>query len=217
MKLTANNSVPALLLFVLASGTLLAAGMWITAERQRQQPLPRFARLGKFRFIERSERPVTQGDIAGKIVVADFFFASCSAECQVLGRRMREVQELTSGMDDVMLLSFTVDPRSDTPQVLTRRANELSASSNRWLFLTGEKTNLYPFIQQHFLLAAGEDDASAFGGFIHSSRIALVDRHGVVRGYYDGLAALTSHRIFRDIQKLREEQQRDSTTQTTEN
>ena len=205
MKFHSEKAVPAFLLLILLGATALVAGMWLKAERRQREPLPKFASLGEFRFIERSERPVTQADIAGKILVVDFFFASCSAECQVLGRRMREVQELTSGMDDVMLLSFTVDPRSDSPQVLARRANELSASTNRWLFLTGEKTNLYPFIQQHFLLAVGEDDTSVFGGFIHSSRIALVDRHGVVRGYYDGLAALAPHWILCDIQKLRRE------------
>jgi len=205
MKTPSGKAVPILLLLVLAGAAVLVAGMIIRANRHQREPLPKFASLGEFRFIERSERPVTQADIAGKILVVDFFFASCSAECQVLGRRMREVQELTSGMDDVMLLSFTVDPRSDTPKVLTRRADELSASTSRWLFLTGEKTNLYPFIQQRFLLAVGEDDTSVFGGFIHSSRIALVDRHGVVRGYYDGLAALAPHWIAGDIQKLRQE------------
>ena len=205
MRLHSGKAVPVFLLLILLVATALVAGMWLKLERQRRAPLPKFASLGEFRFMERSERPVTQADVAGKILVVDFFFASCSAECQVLGRRMREIQELTAGMDDVLLLSFTVDPRSDTPQVLARRATELSASTNRWLFLTGEKTNLYPFIQQNFLLAVGEDEASPFGGFIHTTRIALVDRQGVVRGYYDGLAALAPRWIVRDIERVRQE------------
>ena len=83
----------------------------------------------------------------------------------------------------------------------------LNASTNRWLFLTGEKTNIYPLVQSGFLLSAGEPDNTVSTGFIHSSKIALVDRHGMVRGYYDGLALLAPGWILRDIQKLRSEPQ----------
>jgi protein SCO1/2 len=89
--------------------------------------------------------------------------------------------------------------------VLRRLADGLAASTNRWLFLTGAKTNLYPFIQQSFLLTAREPDAVAGTTFIHSSKIALVDRNGVVRGFYDGLAALAPDWILRDIEKLQRE------------
>ncbi|MFO1476433.1 MAG: SCO family protein [Verrucomicrobiota bacterium] len=205
MKWHSGKAVPMFLLLVLLGAGGLVAAIYLKVERQQREPLPKFASLGEFTFTERSERPVTQADVAGKILVVDFFFASCSAECQVLGRRMRRVQELTSGMEDVMLLSFTVDPMSDTPKVLARRAEELSASTNRWLFLTGPKTNLYPFIETRFLLAAAAGDAGPSGGYIHSSKIVLVDRLGVVRGYYDGLAVAAPDRILRDIQRLRNE------------
>jgi protein SCO1/2 len=200
-----NHTMPALIAVALVGAAAVAAWIFVKLEQQRRAPLPEFSRVGQFQFTERSERPVTQADIAGKIVVVDFFFASCSVECQVLGQRMREVQRLTAGMDDVLLLSLTVDPKSDTPKVLRRLADQLAASTNRWFFLTGEKTNLYPFIQERFLLAAGEPDTTTETGFIHSSKIALVDGHGVVRGYYDGLAALAPNWILRDINKLRRE------------
>jgi len=205
MKRRFERAVPAFLLLVVLGAAAFVAGVWSKVAKHQREPLPRFARVGDFRFIERSGRAVTQVDVSGKFLVVDFFFASCSTECQVLGRRMKEVQELTSGMGDVMLLSLTVDPRSDSPKVLARRAEELSASPTRWLFLTGEKTNLYPFIQKHFLLPVGEDAASTFGGLLHSSKIALVDRRGIVRGYYDGLATGSPSWILRDIQRLRRE------------
>lgn len=207
-----NNPVPELIIALLVGVAVVVGVVWFKVAKARRAPLPQFCQVGGFQLIERSGRPVSEADIAGKMVVADFFFGSCSAECLVVSQRMREVQQLTAGMDDVVLVSITVDPKSDTPKVLTRYAAQLNASTNRWLFLTGAKTNIYPFIQDSFLLAAGEPDTTVSTGFIHSSKIALVDSHGVVRGYYDGLAALAPDWIMRDIQKLRSEKQ--TTTKT---
>jgi len=207
MKSAGNHLVPALIAATLIGVAGVVVVFWIKAENSRRAPLPQFTHVGGFQLIERSGRVVSDVDIAGKIVVADFFFGSCSAECLVVSRRMSEVQRLTSGMADVMLVSITVDPKSDTPEALTRYATQLNASTNRWLFLTGEKTNIYPLVQSGFLLSAGEPDNTVSTGFIHSSKIALVDRHGMVRGYYDGLALLAPGWILRDIQKLRSEPQ----------
>lgn len=206
MKISTAQSVPLALAGLLFCAAVSVVAFVLEMRKNRQAPLPHFSHVGEFHLIERSGRTVGRADLAGKIVVVDFFFGSCSAECQVVNQRMREVQRLTSAMDDVSLMSITVDPASDTPQALSRYAAQLEASTNRWLFLTGEKTNIYPFIQDSFLLAAGEPDTSVSFGFIHSTKIALVDKHGIVRGYYDGLAGLAPGWIVRDIQKLLREE-----------
>jgi protein SCO1/2 len=115
-------------------------------------------------------------------------------------------------MDDVMLVSITVDPGSDTPQALTRYANRINADTNRWLFLTGDKKIIYPLIQESFLLAVADENSqlpSVNPGFIHSDKFALVDRRGVVRAYYDGLDSEVPQRILAGIKQVQAEKQTD--------
>ena len=125
--------------------------------------------MGNFQLIERSGRVVSEADLKGKIVVVDFFFGGCSAQCLTLGQQMAELQQLTAGMNDVMLVSITVDPGSDTPQALTRYANRINADTNRWLFLTGDKKIIYPLIQESFLLAVADDNSQPSSWTLDSS------------------------------------------------
>ena len=108
----------------------------------------------------------------------------------------------------MLLVSITVDPRSDTPEALARYAARFNASTNRWLFLTGDKKLIYPLIQESFLQPVAQADTPPDpfgGGFIHSEKIALVDRRGTVRAYYEGMESTVAQKILRGIQQLRNE------------
>ena len=99
--------------------------------------------LVEFKLTDRSGRSVTQADLTGKFLVVNFVFTSCSLSCRAVNDRMEEIQRLVAGVNDVRLVSLTVDPRSDTPSVLARFADGYYADTNRWLFLTGDKAELY--------------------------------------------------------------------------
>lgn len=147
-------------------------------------------------------------DLRGKILVVDFFFSGCSAQCLTLGSRMSEVEALTAQADDVALLSLSVDPRTDTPETLARYAKTFTSDTNRWLFLTGDKGQIYKLIKESFLLPVAESEEARRaldGPFIHSDRIALVDKKGVVRAYYEGMDAQTPQKIRLGIEQLRRE------------
>jgi cytochrome oxidase Cu insertion factor (SCO1/SenC/PrrC family) len=188
---------------------MLAVMMLTFRGKQREEPLREFRQVGNFQLIERSGRVVSETDLRGKIVVVDFFFGGCSAQCLTLGQQMATLQKLTAGMNDVILVSITVDPRSDTPQVLTRYADRMNADSNRWLFLTGDRKIIYPLIQQSFLLAVADENnlpESPDPSFIHSDKIALVDKRGIVRAYYDGLDSSTPQMVLAGIRRLSNDQ-----------
>jgi protein SCO1/2 len=192
----------------------LVLGVWVFSyiHNRSGQALREYRKVGDFRLIERSGRIVSQDELKGRIVVVDFFFGGCSAQCLMLGRQMADLQQLTSGMDQVLLVSITVDPGSDTPKVLTGYANRLNADTNRWLFLTGDRKIIYPLIQESFLLAVADESnqsASPDPGFIHSDKIALVDRRGVVRAYYDGMAASAPEMILAGIKEVMAEKSAD--------
>ena len=176
--------------------------------RNRIEPLREYRQVADFELTERSGRAVTRAELNDKIVVVDFFFGACAAQCQVLSQRMAEVQRSTSDMDDVLLVSITVDPRADTPEALTRYANRIAASTNRWLFLTGDKKTIYPLIQESFLQPVAQDQTPPDpfgGGFIHSEKIVLVDKRGVVRAYFEGMNSNAPKNIMRCIRQLRRE------------
>lgn len=175
--------------------------------RGRPDPLLETPRtLAEFQLTERSGRPVSRAELAGKFLVVNFVFTSCSVSCLAVNRQMAETQRLLAGDDDVRLISLTVDPRTDTPPVLTTFAARFGADAQRWLFLTGDKATLYSLIETSFLPRDPKPDEAAMpGGFRYTDRIALVDRAGQVRAYFDGMQRATPAAIAATVRRLRAE------------
>lgn len=160
-------------------------------------------RLIPFRLTERSGRAVTEADVTGKILVVNFVFTSCSLSCRAVNDRMAEIQDLVGKAEDVGLLSLTVDPRSDTPAALTAFANSFHADTNRWLFLTGEKSQLYGLIETSFIPKSPELESLIPGGFTDTDRIMLVDPLGNVRASFNGLRRDVAKTVITEIENLR--------------
>lgn len=181
----------------------VAAGFKLPGQRGHET-LAGERRLIDFSFTERAGRTVTREELRGKFLVVNFVHTGCSISCALVNRRMAEVQQLVAGQEDVQLLSFTVDPGTDTPAVLSKFADQFGADPNRWLFLTGSKTALYNVIETSFLT---RDTSSPYmempGGFRKADQIALVDREGVVRRYFPGMKLSTPPDIARAVQELR--------------
>jgi protein SCO1 len=163
-------------------------------------------RLEAFTLTDQTGQIVTQADVAGKILVVNFVHTGCSISCLQVNQRMAEVQRLTSGREDVRLLSLTVDPRTDTPPVLAEFGAKFGADPNRWQLLTGEKAALYQLIETSFLKRDAQPQTSQMpGGFHDVDYIAVVDRAGNVRRYFDGMRATTPAAIVKFLDQLRME------------
>jgi cytochrome oxidase Cu insertion factor (SCO1/SenC/PrrC family) len=106
---------------------------------------------------------------------------------------------------DVQLVSFSVDPETDTPEVLRGYAEKLQADPKRWDFLTGPKSAIYKLSHDGFKLAVS-DGSDAEGVPVHSTRMALVDRHDQIRGYYDALEPDAMTKLLADTNHLLREQ-----------
>jgi cytochrome oxidase Cu insertion factor (SCO1/SenC/PrrC family) len=160
--------------------------------------------LVDFSLTDCTGRTVTRADLQGKILVVDFLLTSCSVSCPVVNRHMAEIQQLTIGQPDVRLLSLTVDPRTDTPASLMKYGARYGADTNRWFLLTGDKDTLYHLIATSFL-PQDLDDPFVYmpGNFSHTERIALVDAHGHVQLYFDGMRRETTAKIVKEIDRLR--------------
>ena len=170
------------------------------------EPLPEYGQTPAFDLTERSGRSVSSEELAGKVWVADFIFTTCAGPCPLMSTHMAALQRATEGLD-VELVSFTVDPERDTPEVLAEYAKRYKADPERWLFLTGAKQALYDMIQTGFLLAVDDGSLTEGGkpgpGIItHSTKFVLVDQQGRIRGYYSGDSANVVEEIVPDIQRL---------------
>jgi cytochrome oxidase Cu insertion factor (SCO1/SenC/PrrC family) len=158
-----------------------------------------------FSLTDRTGRIVTRADLAGKFLVVDFLFTSCSLTCPMVNGHMAEIQKLTANQPDVKLLSLTVDPRDDTTDVLAKYGQQFGAETNRWLFLTGDRDELYHLIATSFLSQDQNDPFTYMpGNFSHTERIAVVDSQGNVRAYFDGLAHNVSSAVVQQIARLRQ-------------
>jgi len=156
-----------------------------------------------FNLVERSGRPITQAELAGNFLVVNFVFTGCSLSCRAVNDRMAEIQDLVADVPDVRLVSLTVDPRSDTHAALTTFANSFKADPNRWLFLTGDKAEVYRLIETSFITKSPELEQMIPGGFTGTDRIMLVDPRGKVFASFNGLKQEVAASVVAEITKRR--------------
>ncbi len=148
----------------------------------------RFNFVEDFTLTECHGQAVTRADLAGKVWVAAFFFTRCAGPCARISAAMSRLQGELAAYPDVRLVSFTVDPEHDTPAVLRNYADKFGAQPGRWLFLTGDEKTIYRLSRDCFAMAVEQNQgAQRMPGneIMHGTRLALVDKRGQVRGWYD--------------------------------
>jgi protein SCO1/2/putative membrane protein len=161
------------------------------AAADSQDPLP--TPVPRFSLTERSGRTVTNADLLGKVWIASFVFTRCSGPCPAVTATMARLQSELADRPDLVLVSFTVDPDHDDPHELTRYASRFGADPARWLFLTGKESEIYELLRAGFKVAVQQNQGAARqpgNEVMHSTRLAVVDRHGRLRAYADGLPNL---------------------------
>jgi protein SCO1/2 len=195
-----------LLLFpiVIAGGLLLLRQIEVRALAHR--PLPAYGALPPFALTNQDGQSYGSAQLAGRIWIADFVFTSCRGPCPIISSRMSELQKPLRDTD-VHLISFTVDPDRDTPAVLREYSGRLHAQPGRWDFLTGSKAAIYDVSRNGFKLGIS-DGSEELGVPVHSTRMVLIDRKGIIRGYYDALAPDGVTKVLADASHLLREQPR---------
>src|SRR5437867_8113286 len=122
--------------------------------------LPRLWEVPDFALLERSGQPVTRADLLGKVWIASVIFTRCVDECPLVSSHMARLQDAFAAEPDVRLVSITVDPAYDTPEVLTRYAQSFAAQPQRWFFLTGDKVTIYRLVREGFRLGLMDSQES---------------------------------------------------------
>ena len=152
-------------------------------------------------FTDQLGRPITNEELRGKVHVVDFFFTSCPTICPKVKGQMLRLEEEFGDDPDFALLSFTVDPKRDTPQRMKDYAEKLGITDmDRWRFIHGDKFEIYDLDAEYLSIA--EENANAPGGFDHTGYIVLVDRNGFVRSYANGTDPAEVTYLMDDIRLL---------------
>ena len=156
-----------------------------------------------FNLIDNEGQTINQKQLRGYIYVADFFFTRCGSICPKMSTQLTRVQEVFSKDTMVKIVSFTVDPKNDTVEVLQKYAKEYGAIKGKWRFATGAKDSIYTLAQKGYFITAMEDTAHPVD-FIHSDKLVLVDKNGWIRGYYNGTDLKEVDKLITEIKVLQE-------------
>ncbi|MEZ7497458.1 SCO family protein [Flavobacterium sp. Arc3] len=168
----------------------------------------------KFELVNQDNVKITNETYKGKVYVLEFFFTTCPSICPKMNQSMLLIEKKFFGNPNFGIVSITIDPKHDTPEVLKEHAKLLGVKSSNWNFLTGERGYIFDLANKGFNLYAGEN-SKVDGGFEHSGLFALIDKNGNIRCrkddfgnpilYYDGLDKKGVRDIQQDISILLEE------------
>jgi protein SCO1/2 len=187
---------------------LLTAGLYFSGpigqpvtqllDTPETEPGPKkILRLTRYRFKDSRGTVFDTADMNGKVWIAQFFFTSCKGPCPITSAHLSRLQ--TYFKDSAVqpnIVSFSVDPKRDTPEALERFASEFVQVPDHWRFLVPDEQSRSYILNEVFKVGSAEAPVN------HSTRLVLVDQVGVVRGYYSGTDAEAIKRLKLDIEML---------------
>jgi cytochrome oxidase Cu insertion factor (SCO1/SenC/PrrC family) len=145
-----------------------------------------FGEVAPFVLVERSGADVRLDDLLGEPWVASCVFTRCTGPCPAVTSNMKKLQDRLKG-SRAKLVTFSVDPDFDTPQVLSAYAAAVNADPKRWLFLTGASDVVDALIRRSFFFPVERNAEAPVGQRVsHRTQLVAVDKRGRVRGFYSG-------------------------------
>jgi len=169
---------------------IIAGALWVWNSGGRIAP-PVIAAVPSFHLVDQTGNAYGSDDLRGKVWIASFIYSTCPGPCPRVVERMGHVRDQIGDEIDLRLVSFSVDPQTDTPEVLAEYGKQHDIDPQRWHLLTGPVDDVVTLIRKGFMLALQRSDApeaaklATDGPVIHSTRLVLVDRSGRIRGYYE--------------------------------
>lgn len=160
--------------------------------------------IADFAFTNQNGKLVTQKDYENKIYVADFFFTTCPTICPKMTDNMVWLQNQIKDNPKVKLLSHSVTPDIDTPEVLKKYALEKGVIDSKWNLVTGNKKDIYYIARKSYLVVKTGKPEELYD-MVHTENFVLVDQKRRIRGFYDGTNLDEVKRLLEDINFLSQE------------
>jgi protein SCO1/2 len=158
--------------------------------------VPVLGQLPEFSLIDQDEKAFVRESMEGNLSVSAFVFTHCRSTCPRITAHMKGLQSRLADVPSAQLVSVSVDPRNDTPEVIKAYMTKNELDESNWRFVTGEEEAIRHVVVEGFRVGLGDEDSKAAGAddIMHSNSFVLVDDKAQVRGYYrannDGIADL---------------------------
>ena len=151
-----------------------------------------------FSLLDQSGSSYGTEQLAGRVWVANFMFTRCTTVCPILTGHMADVQERTRHLPESRLVSISVDPQGDTPNILEQYAQKHGADAGRWHFLTGDYATIETAIESGLEGTEFVDMHSV----LHGGYAVLLGGDARVRGYYEITNEEGFEALVRDLELL---------------
>jgi len=185
-----------ILIISLAVILFITYSVFLFTKELEQPNLPVLGQVYDFHLTDEQGAAFSLNNLSGDIWVANFFFTTCGDICPIMSKNMAALHRSFALMDGFAQVSITVNPEFDSSQVLKGYAKTYKANTGKWHFLTGSRDQIKELAIKSFKLGSIEEPV------FHSAKFALVDRRGLIRGYYDGVQPGEVSQLFKDISKL---------------
>jgi protein SCO1 len=177
-------------------------------ERTGENPVPReelpvLSTVPAFAFVNQSGAAFDSKSLEGSVWVANFIFTRCPNICPKFTAKMGSLQDKSgASIPELKLVSFTVDPEHDTPEVLAAYGVKHKADFTRWTFARGERKELEKVVRDGMLQPMDPGDGVDLNSVVHGSYFALVDAQLRVRGVYRFSEPGSVDEVIRDAKVL---------------
>ncbi|HET9137487.1 MAG TPA: SCO family protein [Candidatus Kapabacteria bacterium] len=193
---------------VIGTGLFFLNG-WMKSQEVKAptRVLPSLGTIPAFSLTTQDNTPYSNTDLKGKIWVADLIFTNCAGTCPMLSARMASLQTaIKKTGSNVHLVSVSVDPNNDTPDVLKQYGKTFQADFTRWTFLTGKVSTIYTLAKEGFHLTLDSAHEDVQEPITHSERLVLIDGNANIRGYYNGTEVDAESKLLADLGELLREE-----------
>lgn len=174
---------------------------WLS-EKELQQPIHQ---IPSFSFVNQSGETITEQTVRGKIYVASFFFTNCPGICKRLTNNISLVQDAYKENKEVLILSHSVTPETDSVSRLKQYAQQYKINQQQWHLLTGERTALYTIARKSYFADEDLGEIKDENDFLHTENVLLIDKQRRIRGVYKGTSEADIRNLIVDIKRLQQE------------
>ncbi|MCA9393076.1 MAG: SCO family protein [Candidatus Omnitrophica bacterium] len=173
-------------------------GVYIFQSSLQRPRLPVLGQVKPFTFTDAQNKKLAAQDLYRNVWIAGAFSTPCVNGCNAMMKNMASLSRTFEQVTAVKLVAVTLSPVRDTPQVLSEFSGRYVQGKGNWFFVGGRREEVDEFVQRQLRL-----DLDATGAF--SPTLALVDRSGYIRGYYDGTVTAEVNQLFLDASALLKE------------
>lgn len=173
---------------------------WLTPNTEEEKT---FHKIPDFSLTNQLGETVTQDTFENKIYITDFFFTSCPGICPKMTENMFKIQEAFKEDNDVLLLSHSVMPTTDSVSVLKTYAKNYDVIDNKWHLVTGDKKEIYSLGRDQYFVENDLGEPKNIDDFLHTENFLLIDKNKHIRGIYNGLNRASVAQLITDIKTLK--------------